>query len=157
MVGWRGEPVPSLKFIERSRLEPDKIMLYRAHQDVHAQLPADSLSVSLNIMHTTGAQGWLDQYRFDVERREIGAIITPGPSEAFLRIAVGLGGQESLDLAHRFARNHPSDRLRLAAWDALASREADPVARDALWRQAEGAGSRLVAMEARTRRAEQVG
>ena len=157
VVGYRGEAVPSLRFVERSRLEQGKLMLYRAHVDVHSQLPADSLSVSLNIMHTTGAQGWLDQYRFDVERGEIGAIITPGPSEAFLRIAVGLGGQESLDLAHRFARNHPSDRLRLAAWDALASREADPAARDALWRQAAGAGSRLVAMEARTRRAEQVG
>jgi hypothetical protein len=63
------EAVPSLKFIERSRLEQGKIMLYRAHLDVHAQGAADSLSVSLNIMQTTGAQGWLDQYRFDLERR----------------------------------------------------------------------------------------
>jgi hypothetical protein len=156
IVGWRGEPVPSLRFVERARLEEGKIQLYRAHIDVHAQLPADSLSVSLNIMHTTGAQGWLDQYRFDLERRAVGAIITPGPSEAFLKVAIGLGSQEALDLGHRFARRHPSDRLRLAAWDALAAREVGAAAKDALWREAEGSGSRLVEMEAKARRAELV-
>lgn len=153
VAGASGEAVPSLRFVERSRLEPGKLMLYRAHRDVHAQHPADSLSVSLNVMHTSGAQGWLDQYRFDLDQQRIGAIVSPGPSEAFLRIAVGLGGAEALDLAHRFARRHPSDRLRLACWDALASVAADSAARDALWREAEGAGSRLVTLEARARRA----
>jgi hypothetical protein len=155
--GYRGEPVPSLRFIERSRLEPDKIMLYRAHLDVHSQLPADSLSVSLNIMHTQGAQSWLNQYKFDLERREIAAILGPGPSEAFIKLAVALGSEEANDLAHRFALHHPSDRMRLAAWDALAHQAPSEAARDALWREAEGAGSRLVAMEARSRRAELVG
>ena len=153
VAGYRGEPVPSLRFIERSRLEPGKLMLYRAHLDVHAQLPADSLSVSLNIMHTTGAQGWLDQYRFDLERGAIGGILSAGPTEALLKVAVGLGSGEALDLAHRFARQHPSDRLRLACWDALAAETADQAQRDALWREAEQSGSRLVAMEARMRRA----
>lgn len=157
VTGWRGEAVPSLRHIGRSRLEPGKLMLYRAHVDVHAQYAADALSVSLNVMHTTGAQGWLDQYRFDLERREIGAIVSPGPSEAFLKLAVALGSDEALDLASRFAHRHPSDRLRLAAWDALAAREGDAATRDALWREAEGAGSRLVAMEARARRSELVG
>lgn len=154
VTGWRGEPVPSLRFIERSRLEPGKLMLYRAHIDVHAQGAADALSVSLNVMHTTGAQGWLDQYRFDLERREVGAIISPGPADAFIKLAVGLGSDEALDLAHRFARHHPSDRLRLATWSALAAREEEIAARDAVWRAAEGSGSLLVAMEAKARRAE---
>lgn len=154
VTGYRGEPVPSLRFIERSRLEPGKLMLYRAHIDVHAQFPADSLSVSLNVMHTAGAQGWLDQYKFDLGRREIAAQLSPAPSAAFLKVAVGLGSEEALDLAHRFALRHPSDTMRLAAWEALASRKAEPGARDALWREAEGAGSRLVAMEAKARRAE---
>ena len=154
VTGYRGEPVPSLRFVERSRLEPGKLMLYRAHRDVHAQLPADALSVSLNVMHTQGAQGWLDQYKFDLDRREIAAQLSPAPSAAFLKVAVALGGDEALDLAHRFALHHPSDAMRLAAWDALAARDADPARRDALWREAEGAGSRLVAMEAKVRRAE---
>lgn len=151
VVGASGEAVPSLRFVERSRLDEGKLMLYRAHRDVHAQHPADALSVSLNVMHTTGAQGWLDQYRFDLDQRRIGAIVSGGPSEAFIRIAVGLGGAEALDLAERFAHHHPSDRMRLACWDALAGVAED---RDALWRQAELAGSRLVAQEAKARRAE---
>lgn len=146
-----------LRFVERSRLEPGKLMLYRAHLDVHAQLPADSLSVSLNVMHASGAQGWLDQYGFDLEGNRITRVLSHGASEAFIRIAVGLGGASALDLAETFARRHPSDRMRLHALDALASVAKGPAERDALWRAAEASGSRMVALEARSRRAELVG
>jgi hypothetical protein len=65
-----------------------------------------------------------------------------------------LGGAEALDLAESFARAHPSHRMRLAAWEALARVEEDAAGRDVLWRRAEASGSRLVAMEAKARRAE---
>ncbi len=156
VAGWRGEPA-DLRFIERARLDPGKIQLYRAHRDVHRQLPAEALSVSINIMHTSGAQGWLDQYGFDTDRGCITGILGNGASEAFVRIAVGLGGDEASDLAERFALGHPSDRMRLAAWDALAGAQTDPAARDALWRRAESGGRRLVRAEARLRRAELAG
>lgn len=149
--GWTGEPA-GLRFIEKSRLEPGKLMHYRAHRDVHRQLPPDALSVSLNIMHMTASQGWFDQYRFDVERNEVGAILNQGASEIFLRIAVGLGGEEARDLAEQFGSAHPSDRMRLAAWEARASLHPLACDRDAIWRQAERSGSRMIAMEARRRR-----
>lgn len=152
VAGWTGEAA-DLRFVERSRLARGKVMHYRAHRDVHLQLPADSLSVSLNVMHTGGAQGWLDQYRFDVAGRSVAGMLSRGSSEAFLRIAVGLGGGEACDLAERFGHTHPSDRLRLCAWDALADAEADAAARDAVWARAERAGSVLVAKEAALRRA----
>lgn len=148
VTGWRGEPV-DLRFTGRARLEEGRLLYYRAHRDVHRQLPADSLSVSLNVMHAGGAQGWLDQYRFDLEAGTIAGILAQGASEAFLRIAVGLGGAEALDLAERFGRNHPSDRMRLAAWEALASVAEDS---DAVWQRAERCGSRLVAAESGLRR-----
>lgn len=154
--GYCGEAA-GLRFVERARLEPDKLMLYRAHVDVHAQMAPDALSVSLNIMHATAAQGWLDQYSFDTEADTVASILGHGASEAFIRIAVGLGGEEAKDLAHRFARHHPSDRMRLHALDALASIAPDLAARDALWSAAEGMGSRMVAMEAKLRRAELAG
>lgn len=156
VIGWQGEPVPSLKFIERARLEPGKLMLYRAHVDVHSQFPADSLSISLNVMHTHGAHGWLDQYRFDLEGGTIAAMLNPAHSDAFLRVAVGLGGAEAIDLAERFASTHPSDRMRLTAWKALAAREQDSAARDKVWARAEQSGSLLVEAEARRARAELV-
>ncbi len=150
LAGAVGGPA-GLRFVERSRPEPGKLMHYRAHRDVHSQLPPDALSVSLNLMHAGGAQGWTDQYRFDVERNTIAGVISAWASEVFLRLAVGLGSEPAMDLAETFARTHPSDRMRLAALDAQAG--VLPTAeRDALWRRAEGGGSRLVALEARRRR-----
>jgi hypothetical protein len=150
--GWRGEHA-GLRYIERSRLSEGRLLHYRAHRDVHSQLPPDSLSVSLNIMHATGRQGWLDQYRFDTEKGTIAGILNEGSSEAFLRVAVGLGSDEALTLAETFSHSHPSDRMRLAAWDAQAG-VLDTSGRDEVWRCAELSGSRMVAMEARARRAE---
>ena len=142
-----------LRFVERSQLSPGKVMHYRAHLDVHSQLPPEALSVSLNIMHAGGAQGLLDQYRFDTGRNVIAGVLGAGSAEVFMRIGVGLGHAGMLDLAEHFARRHPSDRMRLVALDARAGL-LDAAGRDDLWRQAEASGSRLVAMEAaRNRRA----
>lgn len=155
VAGWTGE-LADLRPVGRYRLEPGNLMLYRAHRDVHRQLPADSLSVSLNVMHAQPAMHWLDQYSFDVEKGTITGRVDSGPSEAFLKIAVALGGDEALDLATRFAASHPSERMRLTALDALAGQAPDAAARDALWARAERGGSRMVAMEAKARRAELV-
>lgn len=153
VAGWSGEPV-DLRFVERSRLEPGKIQLYRAHLDVHAQHLPDAMSVSLNVMQTSASVGWLDQYRFDTGAGRVTRIVSHGASEAFVRIAAGMRHAEGLDLAERFALNHPSDRMRLACFGALASAAEDA---DEVWRRAETSGSRLVAMEARARRAALVG
>lgn len=144
-----------LRFIERSTLDPGKLMHYRAHVDVHSQLPPETLSVSLNIMHSGGAQGWLDQYSFDVANDAIAKVISPGGSEIFLRVAVGLGHADARDLAESFAHSHISERMRLVALEAQAG--ILPLAeRDDLWRRAESNGSRLIAGEAKRRRAELV-
>lgn len=142
-----------LRFVERSRLEQGKLMLYRAHLDVHAQIPPDALSVSVNIMHAGGAQGWLDQYSFDTDRNVISGVLGQGATGAFLRLAVGLGSAEARDLADSFARHHPSDRMRLTALDAQAG-VLSVDERDQLWRRAEGSGSRLVRLEAARHRAD---
>lgn len=148
--GWQGEPA-GLRFVERSRLSPGTLMLYRAHVDVHSQLPPESMSVSLNVMGVDAAQGWHDQYRFDPTSDTIASIINPTSTETFLRLAVGLGGSEAHDLAEHFGHSHPSDRIRLASFHARALL-ADSAGRDALWREAELSGSRMVAMEAKARR-----
>jgi hypothetical protein len=150
VAGAVGEPA-GLRFVERSRLERGKLMHYRAHRDVHSQLPPDDLSVSLNVMHSGGAQGWLDQYKFDLERNQVAGVLSAGASEAFIRIAVGIGCDEARDLAETFARTHPSDRMRLAAIEAQAG-ILGAAERDEVWRRAEASGSRLVALEAKRRR-----
>lgn len=150
VTGCPGEGA-GLRFIERSALSEGKLMLYRAHRDVHSQLPPEALSVSLNVMHVDPAQGWFDQYGFDLERGEVTRVLSPNATEAFLRVAVASGSDEALDYASWVGEAHPSERLRLASFEARASL-LDEAERDKLWRKAEHSGSRMVAHMARERR-----
>lgn len=142
-----------LQFVERSALHEGKLMLYRAHRDVHAQIPAQSLSVSLNVMHVDPAQCWFDQYGFDLDRGEVTGILNPNATEIFLRTAVASRMGEALEFAEWVGCTHPSDRLRLASFEARSGVLEDE---DALWREGELCGSRMVAAAARERRAKLV-
>lgn len=151
VVGYPGEAA-GLRFIERSALHEGKLMLYRAHRDVHSQLPPEALSVSLNVMHVDPAQGWFDQYGFDLERGEVTRVLSPNATEAFLRVAVAGRTPDALDYAQGVGQGHPSERLRLASFEARAAL-LDVGERDDLWREAELCGSRMVAAVARDKRA----
>ncbi|MFN2100180.1 transposase [Altererythrobacter sp. MF3-039] len=151
VVGNIGEK-PELRFIEESALHEGKMQLYRAHLDIHDQIPPESLSVSINVMQADEVSGWFDQYSFDLDTGEITGLINPNATESFLRIAVGLGGQEAFDLAERFGRTHPSERIRLACFEARSGMLETAAARDALWTAAENNGSLRVARAATQQR-----
>jgi len=125
-----------LRFEERSRLEPGKLMLYRAHRDVHVQLPPDAFSVSLNILFPHPAQQWRSQYRFDIASDTVAAALTTTPSEVLATLAAQFGGGSGLDLVDHLRRSHPSGRMRRTALDALASVAAGPAERVALFERA---------------------
>lgn len=136
VVGIAGEDV-NLRFIEKSKLDQGKVMLYRAHKDIHVQLPADSLSVSLNILETSHSLPYRDQYRFDVGNGKIHSILTLMALEPMLGLAAHFGGEEGMDLLSNFAASHPSERIR---WCALRSRaSAAPTLDERLAIYAEGA------------------
>jgi hypothetical protein len=124
VVGVPGEKV-DLRFIEKARLDQGKVMLYRAHRDVHDQLPADEMSISINIMEASPRQPMLTQYKFDVKKCEIAGILTNASSEALLALAANQGGGNGRDLVEEFARRHPSDRIRFTAIRELAAAEGD--------------------------------
>jgi hypothetical protein len=144
VVGYPGEPV-DLSFVERSRLEPGKVMLYRAHRDVHLQLPADEMSVSINILETSHATVFRDQYRFDVEGRKVAGILTRTSIEPMLGLAAYYGGGNGMDLIADFAEHHPSERIRWAALRARAAAAPDYDGRIAVFAEATAYPSRLVA------------
>jgi len=146
LAGIAGEDA-RLRFVERSRLEPGKLMLYRMRRDIHVQLPPDAFSVSLNILGADPTQPWLDQYRFDIGRGVIAEGLTCTSAEALLAVAVHLGNGE--DLAAEFARHHPCDRMRVTALDALASARSERA--DALLEAAASSPGRYVAEHARLR------
>jgi hypothetical protein len=150
VAGYPGE-VARLRFVGRSVLCPGKLMLYRRHVDVHSQLPPDSLSVSLNMMRVDPAQGWFDQYGFDLDTGTVARWLNANASEAFLRVAVASGAESAWDFAEWAGKSHPSERVRLASFAARAEQCADPGEADALWRAGERSGSRMVAGAARAR------
>ncbi|EIZ78931.1 putative transposase [Novosphingobium sp. Rr 2-17] len=153
--GWHDEPV-DLRLLGRTQFDRGRLVHYRANRDVQLHHPPQSLSASLAVVHLHPAQGWTDHYLFDVDAGRISRVLGHGPSEAFLRIAVGLGSEEAKDLAIRFGRHHPSARMRIAAWRALASVAKDEAARDEVWREAENSGSRAVAATVRRLRGAEV-
>ncbi|MGN6375767.1 MAG: transposase [Sphingomonas sp.] len=132
VVGVPGEAV-ALRFVERARLSPGKLLLYRAHRDVHVQLPPDAFSVSLNILAVDPAQKWRDQFRFDIAAGTIAEALTVTAAEAVVALAVHFGGEDGLDLVEDFASRHPSARMRVTALGALASSLPEPSARAALF------------------------
>lgn len=119
--GRLGEPL-NLQFVERSSLTEGKMMLYRAHSDIHSQLPPASLSVSLNIMDEGEHVPWRDQYIVDLEQGTIAKRPTITPTEMLLRCAVHLT-EEGKDVADHFAHAHPVPRVRANAIAALAAVE----------------------------------
>lgn len=145
LTGLPGEPA-GLRFVERSRLEPGKLMLYRMRRDVHAQLPPDSFSVSLNILGSDVAQPWLDQFVFDTGTNTIQRPITCTGAEALLTLAVQFEGNGT-DLAIDFAGRHPCERMRVTALGALAS--AMPEEAIPLLARATNAASEYIAAHAR--------
>ena len=124
VVGLPGEKV-DLRFVEKSRLEEGRVLLYRAHRDVHNQLPADDLSVSINIMEASNRLPFLNQYRFDVKRCEVAGILNRSATEALLALAANHDGGNARDLVEGFAAGHPCERIRFAALRELAVAQSD--------------------------------
>lgn len=110
-----------LHFVERARLDPGKLMLYRMQRDIHVQLPPDRFSVSLNILGQHPSHPWIDQYRFDIARGTIAEGLTTAPSEALATLAAHLGGGNGVELIDHLVRRHPHPRMRRTALAALAS------------------------------------
>jgi len=143
VLGVPGERV-ELRFLERARLSPGKVLLYRKHRDVHSQLPPDDLSVSLNVLALSPASEFLDQYSFDLDRSAISGVINASGLETMVRLAAHFGEGNGLDLIESFARRHPSERIRFAAWRARADLAGDLDSRLAVYDRAAAESSGLV-------------
>jgi hypothetical protein len=144
VVGLPGEKV-DLRFVEKARLDPGKVMLYRAHKDVHNQLPAEEMSVSINIMEASPKLPYLAQYRFDPAKCEIAGVLTRSSSEALLALAANHEGGNARDLVESFARNHPCERLQFTALRELAAAEGDVDSGLAILRAGTASSNRFVA------------
>jgi hypothetical protein len=140
VLGYPGEQV-DLRFVERSRLSPGRVLLYRKHLDVHSQLPPDSLSVSLNILANNPALEFQEQYSFDLQSSTVSGFVNRSGLESLIRLAGTFGGGNGDDLVDHVARHHPSDRMRFAAWRSKAASAPDAEARAAVYEEAAASSS----------------
>jgi hypothetical protein len=148
VAGYPGEKV-GLRYVERSRLEEGKVMLYRIHRDVHLQLPADEMSVSINILESGPTNHFLDQYQFDVQKSEVVSILTHTSIEPLLSLSAQMGGEEGMALVEDFAAAHPSDQIRFHALKARAAAAGGLDERIALFERAARSHNRYVSTMAK--------
>lgn len=138
----------ALRYTGRHRLAPGRVMLYRAHRDVHDQKPPAAFSVTLNIMESSGREPWRNQYRFDPASGRVDALLNITAIEGLLPLAAHLGGSNGEGLLRHFARRHPVDRIRIGAMRALAGAAPTPDARHDLLTDMAGAGDPAVSTAA---------
>lgn len=144
VTGFTGEKV-ELRSTGKSRLHEGKVMLYRAHRDVHNQLPADSMSVSINILANSMSHRMRDQYRFDTASGRIHGIINRIEIEPLLALSAYFGGEAGRDLLEDFSARHPSDRVRFLALKARASAAAGLDERIGMFEEGARSGNPFVA------------
>ena len=124
--GYPGEYVPSLTFTGRRQLSQNDILLYRASVDVHDQLPADEMSISLNIAESTPGARLVNQYAFDLEQMKIKQIINISLAPCVFGVTAMLGGDNGQDILHEIIRKSPDPFMRFSAHKALAGTFARP-------------------------------
>lgn len=112
-----GEKV-SIKYLERTKLEPGKQMFFRRQQDVHVQHPPEEFSISLNLLVMTEQDCLTEQFEFNTEFGRISGF--PGGSSCSKRvflmdIAGKIGDVETADILLKIAEAHPCQRTRGAA------------------------------------------
>ena len=121
VAGYPGEHVPSLKFIEKKALAQGSMMLYRASIDVHDQLPAEKMSISLNIIENSPRARLVPQYAFDLDKATIKKIVNLSLVPCVFSAAAQLGGDNGRDILQEIATGAVHPLTRFSAHKALAS------------------------------------
>lgn len=122
VIGYPGEQA-NLKFVEHKQLGEGQVMLYRAYKDVHNQLPADDLSVTLNIMPTMMFAHLRPQYIFNEQCTQVErtTVTTNGSIEPVLYLIAQSGSERGREFVEHIARRSVIEEDRFRAIKALTS------------------------------------
>lgn len=134
--GYIGERV-ALKFLEKTSLPKGKVILFRACEDVHTQLPCEEFSISLNLLVTPKYERLSDQYSFNTQDCTISGVIT-SPNigcMSLLTFAALLGAEGAYDSIEKLAFGGAHWRVRNAALEVAGLLA--PGEKEKLWRRAE--------------------
>lgn len=129
--GYAGEKV-RLRETAFKALEPDSVMLYRAHRDIHAQYAPDALSISLNVMDSAPDHHFKDQYMFDRHLDHVACVLSTRCSPNLFEVAAAFGDPEIQGSLVDIAKRHQSDYARTCAYRSALRAEKDEVALEKL-------------------------
>lgn len=120
-IGKPDEPV-ALRFLERARLAENDILFFRKSNDIHVQIPPQSISVSLNLLPEQASDGLTEQFVFDLERRRISGYIAGSRVSGRVAIVEApgyFGIEESIPTLVDILASSPNARVRSAALSSL--------------------------------------
>lgn len=119
-----GESVP-LRFLETTSLPEQKLMIYRAGQDLHVQKLPQQFSISINIL--CPARVGYDQFVFDVHQQTVSKVLRSNFSGQrwIVEAAAYLCDDNVSDVLLDIATKHPAKRLKELAQIALGRRWPD--------------------------------
>lgn len=112
-----GETV-DLRPLGRDQLTLGKVMVFREKVDVHAQLPPQALSVSINIMVVPDADKIKDQFFFDTKKcciSSMPAMATPQKRISVIELAAHIPSPDVLGVLVDLAGEARSWRIKQAA------------------------------------------
>jgi len=138
VVGYPGERV-DLRFLEDTSLDRGKVMFYRASRDVHRQEHPVDFSISINLMVVSPEVISNSQYWFDLEQGTIRDYVRQNPSAGrvmLCHLAAYLGDDETASVLETIAATHGFPRVRLAAYESLATLENSHGAGTSIWARA---------------------
>ena len=116
VVGYVGEKV-DIEFLERTKLDPSKIMLFRRSQDIHTQLYPDELSISFNLVISDNEIDNTAQYEFDIENSCISSLIfaTYAHPWALIELCGDVGNENVIEQLIRVTKTDPLWQRRFEA------------------------------------------
>lgn len=124
--GVPGELVP-LRFQEETGLPPGKVMYYYGSRDIHTQLPAPSISASINLLLPKTYPAHRRQYEMTLEETPEGVfgkliagnVDRQAQERALFETAAAMGDTDLHEALRDIARHHDTPQVRALAWQSL--------------------------------------
>lgn len=124
--GYTGEEV-NLREVSFKSLNPDTVMLYRAHHDIHSQYAPESMSISLNVMDSSPEYHFKDQYMFNSAADRISVVMSSRCSPDLFEVAASFGDPEIQEALIHISRHHESDYAKACALRSALRAEKDEI------------------------------
>ena len=118
VVGYENEPV-ELRHVGLKQLEYKKLMIYRAHIDIHEQYPPESLSITLNLVGQPHLHEFKHQYNLSTDGGFVKKIVNRLPTTTLVAIASAFADDNINEILNDLMCSHPIDMVQKAILESM--------------------------------------